>query len=278
MSGVMMNRKIGFIGGGNLAEAIIGGIIKNRVVEPEHIIVSDARSMRAAYIANKFKIVTRGDNISVLADCDIVFLTVKPQVLAHVLAEISDHIREGQVFISPCAGITTRSIEKALGRDAPVVRIMPNIAALVDESATALTTGAHVAPDQMNEAIRVCESFGMVEPMDEDLMDAVTGLSGSGPAYVFLIMDALADAGVKVGLRRDQARRLVAQTVKGAAQLLMETGEHPSELKDMVTSPGGTAITGLAALEEGGLRTTLISAVENATKRAQQLGDLLEGE
>ena len=278
MTGVMMDKTIGFIGGGNLAEAIIGGIIKNRVVDPGHIMVSDARKMRAAYIANKFKVITRGDNPGVIADCDIVFLTVKPQVLATVLTEIRGHIREGQVFISPCAGISTRSIEKALGHTAAVVRIMPNIAALVDESATALTAGAHVTSSQVDESIRVCESFGMVEPMDEDLMDAVTGLSGSGPAYVFLIMDALADAGVKVGLRRDQARRLVAQTVKGAAQLLMETGEHPSELKDMVTSPGGTAITGLAALEEGGLRTTLISAVEKATKRARELGDMLKGD
>jgi pyrroline-5-carboxylate reductase len=271
----MSGERIGFLGGGYLASAIAAGLIKEKVVEPGSILVSDPRAERHDHFRDRFGIEASSGNVELATRSTILFLTVKPQIARTVLDEISPSLAMETLIISPCAGILTSNIEQALGGMHPVLRIMPNIAAQVARAATALCRGTHVSEEHVEKALTLCRVFGTVEEIDESLMDAVTGLSGSGPAYIFLIIDALADAGVKVGLRRDQARRLVAQTVLGSARMLLDTGEHPSELKDMVTSPGGTAITGLAALEEGGLRTTLISAVEQATRRSAELGSLL---
>jgi len=268
---------IGFIGGGNLAEAITGSFIRKGGLPPERILVSDPRASRRRELEEAFGIETSGDNTQVVRDARVIFLTIKPQVVKRVLDEIREAITPDHLVISPCAGIPTTRIESFFADGIPVVRIMPNIAALVGESATGLAVGSRVDRETRDRAVTLCEAFGMVEEIDEDLMDAVTGLSGSGPAYMFLVIDALADAGVKVGLRRDQARRLVAQTLMGSSRLLLDSGSHPGELKDRVTSPGGTAITGLAALEEGGLRTTLIKGVEEASRRSAELGCLLNG-
>jgi pyrroline-5-carboxylate reductase len=199
-------------------------------------------------------------------------LAVKPQVIDRVLTEIGQDVRRDQLVVSVAAGVPIEALEARLPKESRVVRAMPNTPATVQAGATAIAGGSHAQRDDLRIARELFEAVGQVVVLDEALLDAVTGLSGSGPAYVMMIIEALADGGVKVGLHRDTALLLAAQTVFGSAKLLLETGEHPGRLKDMVTSPGGTAIAGLHTLESGALRKTLIDAVEVATKRAAQLG------
>lgn len=264
--------KLGFLGCGNMAEAIIKGLLAKDLIPKSSILASDVRKDRREEISARLGIAVTADNAAVVNGSDVVILAIKPQVLARVMAEVGHLFAPQQLLISLCAGVPTSRIEQHLASGVPVVRTMPNIAAFVAQSATAICAGSSASPAHVELSAELCRGFGTVEEVDESLMDSVTGLSGSGPAYIFLIIDALADAGVKVGLRRDQARRLVGQTLLGSSMLLLSSGEHPGELKDMVTSPGGTAIAGLAALEKGGLRTTLISAVETATERSAELG------
>ena len=199
---------------------------------------------------------------------------MKPQILASVLKETAESLDMSKLIISIAAGVPLAVIESCLKKDLRLVRVMPNIAAFVKESATAIAAGKHAEQDDIELAKAIFDSVGKSVFIEENvLMDAITGLSGSGPAYIFLIVDALADAGVKMGLSRDDALFLSSQTVMGAAKLLLDTKEHPGQLKDRVTSPGGTAIAGIHTLEKGGLRTTLINAVEAATTRSKELGD-----
>jgi pyrroline-5-carboxylate reductase len=200
-------------------------------------------------------------------------LSVKPQVIDKVLAVIGDDVKSTQLVISVAAGVPVSAIEGRLPEGTHVIRTMPNTPATVQAGATAIAPGTHATEADLDIARALFSAVGRVVTLDESLLDAVTGLSGSGPAYVMLMIEALADGGVKVGLHRDTALLLAAQTVYGSAKLLLETGEHPGRLKDMVTSPGGTAIAGLHTLESGGLRRTLIDAVEVATNRAAQLGE-----
>lgn len=204
---------------------------------------------------------------------DVVVLAVKPQIVDRVLAAIGTGLKEGAVVISIAAGVPIEAIESRLPANARVVRSMPNTAAIALAGATAIAPGTHATPHDLTIARALFEAVGRCVVLDESLLDAVTGLSGSGPAYVMLMIEALADGGVKVGLGRDVALLLAAQTVYGAAKLQLDTGEHPGRLKDMVTSPGGTAIAGLHTLEAGGLRRTLIDAVEAAATRSAQLGE-----
>jgi pyrroline-5-carboxylate reductase len=203
---------------------------------------------------------------------DVVVLAVKPQVIDRVLTEVGGDVRADQLVVSVAAGVPLEALEARLPKGSRVVRAMPNTPATVQAGATAVSGGTHASADDLRVARELFEAVGRVVVLDEALLDAVTGLSGSGPAYVMLIIEALADGGVKVGLHRDTALLLAAQTVFGSAKLLLETGEHPGRLKDMVTSPGGTAIAGLHTLESGALRKTLIDAVEVASKRAAELG------
>jgi pyrroline-5-carboxylate reductase len=212
------------------------------------------------------------DNREVARGSNLVVLSVKPQILDKVLREVGDQLKSGTLVISIAAGVDTETIEAAVAEGVRVVRAMPNTPALVGAGATAIAAGRHASEADLATARAVFDAVGITVTLDESHLDAVTGLSGSGPAYIFLILEALADAGVKVGLSRRNAQRLAAQTVMGSAKMLLETDEHVGHLKDMVTSPGGTAIAGLHTLEEGGLRTTLINAVETATKRARELG------
>jgi pyrroline-5-carboxylate reductase len=192
-----------------------------------------------------------------------------------VLPVVGAAVKPGALVVSIAAGVPIEAIEAQLPAGTRVVRTMPNTPALVDAGATAIAPGTHASDDDLELVQRIFGSVGISVVLEEALLDAVTGLSGSGPAYIFLIIEALSDAGVKVGLHRESAQRLAAQTVLGSAKLLIETGEHPGRLKDMVTSPGGTAIAGLHTLEAGGLRTTLINAVESATARSKELGEIL---
>ncbi|MBW2250666.1 MAG: pyrroline-5-carboxylate reductase, partial [Deltaproteobacteria bacterium] len=207
---------------------------------------------------------------------EIIIYSVKPQILASVLKETAPCLDMSKLVISIAAGVPLAAIESCVNKELRLVRVMPNIAAFVKEGASAIAAGKHTHKDDINLAKAIFDSVGKSVFIEENiLMDAITGLSGSGPAYIFLIVDALADAGVKMGLSRKDALFLSSQTVLGAAKLLMETKEHPGQLKDRVTSPGGTAIAGIHTLEKGGLRTTLINAVEAATARSKELGEMM---
>lgn len=268
---ILASHTIGFIGAGNMAEALIRGLVKGGHIASHKIMASAPRNERLAELVELYGIAVTRDNREV-AQQNIVVLSVKPQILDRVLREIGDQLAAGTLVISIAAGVDTETIEEAVPDGVRVVRAMPNTPAKVGAGATAISPGKHASDDDLAIARAVFDAVGITVQLDESHLDAVTGLSGSGPAYIFLILEALADAGVKVGLSRRNAQRLAAQTVMGSAKLLLETDEHPGRLKDMVTSPGGTAIAGLHTLEEGGLRTTLINAVETATKRARELG------
>ncbi|MBX3202679.1 MAG: pyrroline-5-carboxylate reductase [Labilithrix sp.] len=268
-----MEKTLGFIGGGNMAAALVKGLLHSKVVPPERVIVSDVKEERLQQLHDKHGVRTTTDNLELVRGADVVVLSVKPQVIDKVLGAIGAHVRPEQLVVSVAAGVPVAAMEARLPEGARVVRTMPNTPATVDAGATAIAPGTHATEEDLEIAHELFAAVGRVVTLDESLLDAVTGLSGSGPAYVMLMIEALADGGVKVGLHRDTALLLAAQTVYGSAKLLLDTGEHPGRLKDMVTSPGGTAIAGLHTLESGGLRRTLIDAVEAATTRSATLGE-----
>lgn len=268
------DRSIGFIGAGNMAEAMIRGLLRGKDFAPAEVRASGPREERMRELRDGYGIETTTDN-KVPAKCQIVVLSVKPQILSRVLDEVADTISADALVISIAAGVPVAAIQARLATGTRVVRAMPNTPALVDAGATAIAGGEHARETDLADAKRIFDAIGITVILEESQLDAVTGLSGSGPAYVFLILEALSDGGVKVGLSRRTAQLLAAQTVFGAAKLLIETNEHPGRLKDMVTSPGGTAITGLHTLEHGGVRTTLMNAVEAATRRSRELGAAL---
>jgi len=264
-------KKIAFIGGGQMAEAIVGGLLAGKLCRPDQLWATDPVAARCDRLKSQFGIRVGSHNREAVAWAEIVILAVKPQSLANVLKEIGADLSRTLV-ISIVAGATIRAISEQAPGAKRLVRAMPNMPALVREGMTAVAFGAEISEDDMGVARTVFESVGRVVPVEERLMDAVTGLSGSGPAYVFQAIEALADGGVKMGLPRQTAELLAAQTVLGAAKLVLESGEHPAKLKDRVASPGGTTIAGLHQLEQGGFRATLMGAVEAATKRSQELG------
>ncbi len=269
---ILASQSIGFIGAGNMAEALIRGLVRGGHVAANRIRASAPRRERLDELVKGYGIEVTSDNREVARGAGIIVLSVKPQIMDKVLLEIGDQVKAGTLVISIAAGVDTEAIETAFTDGVRVVRAMPNTPALVGAGATAVSAGKHASSDDLATAKAIFDAVGITVVLDEVHLDAVTGLSGSGPAYIFLILEALADAGVKVGLSRRNAQKLAAQTVMGSAKMLLETDEHVGRLKDMVTSPGGTAIAGLHTLEEGGLRTTLINAVETATKRARELG------
>jgi pyrroline-5-carboxylate reductase len=269
---VTFDKTIGFLGAGNMAEAMIRGLVRGGHVPAEKIVASGPRRDRLDELATAYGIAVTRSNPDLARRSDVLVLSVKPQILPKVLREVTLDVRPDALVISVAAGVDTQTIEELLPPGLRVVRSMPNTPALVGAAATAISAGARATEEDMTLARFVFDAVGMTVVLDESQLDAVTGLSGSGPAYIFLVLEALADAGVKVGLSRRNAQRLAAQTVMGSAKMLLETDEHPGKLKDMVTSPGGTAIAGLHTLEQGGLRTTLINAVETATKRSRELG------
>jgi pyrroline-5-carboxylate reductase len=264
-------KKIGFLGGGNMGEALIRGLVKTGLIPPGDLFVSDVRSDRLETLGRDYGIHALSDNAQLVRQVDVAILAVKPQILAEVLDEIAS-ATPGRLLISVAAGVSTDEIRRHLPPGTRLIRVMPNTPALVLEGATAIARAQGLAAGDLEVAQAIFGAVGRAVVLGEDLMDAVTGLSGSGPAYIALVVEALADGGVRVGLDRKTAMTLAIQTVLGSAKLLMETGAHPGQLKDMVTSPGGTAITGIHTLESGGLRRTLIDAVERATQRARDLG------
>jgi pyrroline-5-carboxylate reductase len=267
-----LGKTIAFIGAGNMAEALVKGLLRAGVASPQEIICTDRRAERGPELEKLYGVRFTSANLAAVKEAAIIVLSVKPQVMEKVLAEIGPALDASKLVISIAAGIPIAALERQVGHGVRVIRTMPNTPALVGAGATALSPGEHATDADLAQAKALFDAIGMTVVVDEPLLDAVTGLSGSGPAYIFLIIEALADGGVKCGLARAQAQALAAQTVFGSAKLLIETGEHPGRLKDQVTSPGGTAIAGLHTLEAGGLRTTLMNAVEAATNRSRELG------
>jgi pyrroline-5-carboxylate reductase len=271
----MKSRRIGMLGAGNMAGALIRGLLASKSVTADQISASDVRADHLKELEAQYGIKTFSDNRQLAAASNLVVLAVKPQVIDRVLDQMADAFAPDTLLVSIAAGVPIRSLEARLPAHVRVVRAMPNTAAIALAGATGIAPGSRATEEDVEVTQALFAAIGRSVVLDESLIDAVTGLSGSGPAYVMVIIEALADGGVKVGLHRDTALLLAAQTVYGSAKLLLETGEHPGRLKDMVTSPGGTAIAGLHTLESGGLRRTLIDAVDSATKRAVELGEAM---
>ncbi len=265
-------KTVGFVGAGNMGEALIKGLLGAGLVPAEAIVATDVRPERLKDLALQYGIRSAADNGTLVRQADVAILAVKPQIMAEVLAEIAPAVTRQKLLVSIAAGVSTARLRAGLGKDARLIRVMPNTPALVLEGVTAIARGEGLEPGDLDVAGAIFGAVGRVVVLGEEAMDAVTGLSGSGPAYVALVVEALADGGVNAGLDRATALTLATQTVLGAARLLRETGLHPGALKDMVSSPGGTTIAGVAALEAGGLRTALITAVERATQRSRELG------
>lgn len=267
-------KRIGFLGGGAMAGALIKGLLAAKVPS-QQVRASDVKAARLTELATNYGIETSTDNAELVRWANVIVVSVKPQIVDRVLPVLRDNMSADALVISIAAGVPIVVFEEALPKAAKVIRTMPNTAAIALAGATGIAAGSAATEADLATAVALFEAVGRCAVLDENLLDAVTGLSGSGPAYVMLMIEALADGGVKVGLGRDVALMLAAQTVYGAAKLQLETGEHPGRLKDMVTSPGGTAIAGLHTLESGGLRRTLIDAVEAAAKRSAELGEQL---
>ena len=271
---MLKNQNIAVIGAGHMAGALIGGIIRSKLVLGKRITATRRGGAALAELQKKWGVRVSTDNKKAVADADIIILAVKPQMAKKVMEELAGSVRGNQLVISVMAGITTAAISKALRVNGPVVRAMPNTPCLVDAGATAIAAGAHAGEKDLARAEAVFGSVGLVVTLPETALDAVTGLSGSGPVYIYMAIEAMIDGGVKMGIPRAVAAKLAAQTVFGAAKLVIETGKHPAVLKDEVTTPGGTAITAIHVLESKGLRSVLIDGIEAATKRSQELSRL----
>lgn len=263
--------KIGFIGLGNMARAMIGGMLEKGIAKPEEILGSAKTQATLNAVSEKYGIFVSGSNREIAEKADILILAVKPQMLAGVIEEIRDSVRQDELILSIAAGKTIAWIEEAFGGNLKVVRCMPNTPAMVGEGCSGVCRNERVSDEEMARCMTLAQSFGMAEEIPEKLIDAVGAVSGSSPAFVFMFMEALADAGVKAGMTRSQAYRFTAQAVLGSAKLMLETGKHPGELKDMVCSPGGTTIEGVQALEEMGLRASVMKAVEVCVEKTRKL-------
>jgi pyrroline-5-carboxylate reductase len=271
MSGTDLPR-IGFLGAGQMATALARSWAEAGLTKADRLLASDpsAKAREAFHEITRLKVLN--DNRQLVASSDVVVLAVKPQLVAHVLGEAKSTFLERHLIVSIAAGVSLRQLADLVGPSRRVIRVMPNTPCLVGASASAFAAGDHATAEDQQLVENLFGAVGRVFRLPERLLDAVTGLSGSGPAFVYVMIEALSDGGVRVGLPRDVATVLAAQTVLGSARMVLETGQHPGALKDMVTSPGGTTIAGLHALERGGLRAALMDAVEAATKRAAELG------
>jgi len=271
----MLKEKIGFIGGGKMGEALCKGIINAKLNEAGNIMVSDVVVERCKLLSKETGIETTQNNKDIASFADVIILAVKPQMMGEVLDQLKNDITSRHLVVSIAAGIPIRFIESRLQTGVRIIRVMPNTPCLIGVSATAFALGKSANDTDGQLVHDLFNAVGKVFRLDEKYLDAVTGLSGSGPAYVYLFIEALSDGGVKMGLPRDVATILAAQTVMGSAKMVLETGQHPAQLKDAVTSPGGTTIEGLSKLEDYGFKSAVINAVEAATLKSKKLGELL---
>jgi pyrroline-5-carboxylate reductase len=267
----------GFIGAGRMATALIRGMLRAGTATRETIIASDPLESARTLLATETGVTVVESNVRVAHKSEVLVLAVKPQTVPHVLEHLRHAVTPEHLIISIAAGVALATLEAGLGPGRRLVRVMPNTPALIGAGASAYCLGSGAGAEDQALVLACLKSVGQAVPVPEALLDAVTGLSGSGPAFVFVLIEALSDGGVKVGLPRDVATALAAQTVLGAARMVLETGTHPGVLKDQVASPGGTTIAGLHALERGGLRAALIDAVEAATFRSAELARLAAG-
>ncbi|MCM1261463.1 MAG: pyrroline-5-carboxylate reductase [Butyrivibrio sp.] len=263
--------KIGFIGLGNMADAMIAGMLKKEIVKPADIIGCSKTEATKETIKTKYDTCVSKTNSETAAMSDVLILAVKPQVMEEVILEIKDSVRADALIISIAAGKTLEWIENVFGRRIKLVRCMPNTPALVGEGCTGVCVNDKVSQEETEMSIKLMESFGKASLVPEKLMDAVGAVSGSSPAYVFMFIEAMADAGVAAGMSRAQAYEFAAQTVYGSAKLVLESGKHPGELKDMVCSPGGTTIQGVRVLEEKGMRGAVMDALAACVEKSKKL-------
>ncbi len=263
--------RIALLGAGKIGEALLAGLLGSGTVTSENVVATAAHRSRLDFISDRFGIRTSLRNREAVEGADLILLTVKPQTVEDVVNEIRDGVEEEQLLVSSAASVPTTHIENILRKRLPVVRAMPNTPCVLRLGMTGLCAGRYARNGDLVLAQQVFNCLGRTVLVDEKHMDAVTGLSASGPAYIYIIIESLAEGGVKMGLPRDVATQLAAQTVLGAASMVLETGEHPARLKDSVTTPAGCTIDGILELEEGGLRVTLIKAVVRATQRAKEL-------
>jgi pyrroline-5-carboxylate reductase len=268
-----LGKKIAFLGSGNMAEALVKGLLAAGTAAAEEIVCAEPVAERREALKKRHGVGVTASNAEAVTAAGIVVLSVKPQIVDAVLSEIAPALGTSRLLVSIAAGVPISALARRLGPGARIVRTMPNTPALVGAGATALARGGAATEEDLVQATALFQAVGTAVVVEEKLLDAVTGLSGSGPAYVFLAIEALADGGVKAGLPRATALALAAQTMVGAGRMVLETGEHPGKLKDQVTSPGGTTIAGVHALEAAGFRAALIAAVEAAAKRSKELGE-----
>jgi len=269
-------KRVAVLGAGNIGAAMIGGILKGGVADREHLMATERSRERAEEIAARFSIPVKvGGNREAARWADVIILAVKPLTVPEVLAEIREELLEDQILISLAAAVPIGLIEKILARRLPIFRAMPNIPVVVDEGATAVAGNGAVSEEQRRLVESIFAAVGYVVFVEEEMMHAVTALSGSGPAYVYMVIEALIDGGLKMGLPRDIATRLTEQTVLGAAKLVRETALHPAILRDQVITPGGVTISAIHELEKHGLRSMLISAIETATVQSRRLTEAL---
>lgn len=269
----MKSWKIGLIGCGVMGASLLQGIIHSSLVHPADIMVWDVLPEKTEEMIKQFKVTAAAELKQVFDVPRLVFLAVKPVDMPGVLENIQESLAENHVLISVAAGISIEQIKGVVGADKKIIRLMPNTPCLIGKGMTVVSPGVNVEENELSFVKSLMQALGKVVSLDEKLMDAATGLSGSGPAYAFMFIDALADGGVKMGLPRDSALLMAAQTLSGASEMVLQTGEHPSVLKDKVASPGGTTIAGISALEKRGFRGAVIKAVESAAKRSKELGN-----
>lgn len=268
-----MNKKIGFIGGGNMGGAIIGGILKASLVTKDNVIVADLNMEGLERLNQQFLVQTTTDNQQVAKEADILFLSVKPNIYSTVISQIREVISKDTLIVSIAAGQTIANIEQLFQKEIKLVRTMPNTPALVGEGMAALCPNKLVTNEELDDVKKIFESFGKCEVVSESLMETVIGVSGSSPAYVYMFIEALADAAVAEGMQRGQAYQFAAQTVLGSAKMVLETGIHPGALKDMVCSPGGTTIAGVLELERKGFRGTVMDGTLACIQKAKEMNN-----
>ena len=268
---MLENKKIGFVGAGLMAEAIARGLLRAGI-SPGRINASDPDDRRRELFQKELGISTTVDNASLAGFADIIILAVKPNIISQAIADFGGALNAGHLLISIVAGVKTDAIESKLAGEIPVVRVMPNTPSLIGQGISAIAPGKYAGSEHVDVARGIFEAVGTVVQVTEDKMDAVTGLSGSGPAYVYMLIEALADGGVRAGLPKSTALALAAQTVAGAAGMVLETGEHPAVLRDRVMTPGGTTVAGVAVLERSGFRSAAMEAVKAAADRSAELG------
>jgi pyrroline-5-carboxylate reductase len=266
------NERIGFIGSGNMATALVKGLIESKVYKKDRLSASDKDATALNRLSEQFGIKSFSQNTELVRNCDIVVLSVKPQNMRDVLNEIKEEVRDDHLFISIAAGIPLRLIHSIIDRDIPLVRVMPNTPALIQKGISAISGGTWAEKKHMATARTIFNSVGETVDVDESMMDAVTALSGSGPGYVFRILECIVEAGIQIGLGEDIALELAVQTFLGAAQLAKSSEESLETLRERVTSPGGTTAAGLRVFEELGLENTIIKAIKTANQRSIELG------